>query len=161
MDVLAAAGRSCAVTLDIHTVDALSVPIPDQVPWRLVPGERLCNLTRDPFGRWVGRHIHPDKLSPSQPNNDQGIEQVKSNRRHHKQVHGGDLRCNPAIVSMRIQRDGFFMSLAPVLSLRSARNLLPRRDAGELIASSHFETGSCLPRSARSSTGRRRAVVCG
>jgi hypothetical protein len=24
MDVLAAAGRSCAVTLDIHTVDALS-----------------------------------------------------------------------------------------------------------------------------------------
>ena len=40
----------------------------------------------------LDHHIDPDEFPPSQPDNDQGIEQIKSNALHHKQVHGSDLR---------------------------------------------------------------------
>jgi hypothetical protein len=68
------------------------VPITDQILWRFIPREGLTNLPRDPFGSRLRRHIDPDKLSPSQPNNDEGVEQIKGNRRHHKHIHGGNLR---------------------------------------------------------------------
>ena len=50
------------------------------------------NLLRDPFGRRMGRHIDPDKLSPCQPDHDKGIEQVKSDGWHNEQIHGGNRR---------------------------------------------------------------------
>jgi hypothetical protein len=37
-------------------------------------------------------HVDPDKLAPSQPDNDQNVQQVKADGRYHKQVHGRDLR---------------------------------------------------------------------
>jgi hypothetical protein len=67
------------------------VAITDQIAWRLVPGECFGNLLRDPFGRRVGRHIDPDKLSPRQPDHDKSIEQVKSDGWHDEQIHGGNL----------------------------------------------------------------------
>src|SRR5262245_66651004 len=38
------------------------------------------------------RHIDPDKLSSSQPDDDQNIEQIEADGRNHKQIHGCDVR---------------------------------------------------------------------
>ena len=57
-----------------------------------MPGESFSNLLRNPFCRWVGGHIDPNKLSPSQPDNDQDVEQVEADGRRHEQIHGGDVR---------------------------------------------------------------------
>jgi hypothetical protein len=54
---------------DGSTVDP--VAIADEVAWGLIPGEGFNNLLPDPFCRRVRGHIDPDKLSPSQPDNDQ------------------------------------------------------------------------------------------
>ncbi len=69
-----------------------TISITDQVAWRLVPGESLGDLPRDPFGRRVRRYVDPDKLAPSQSDNDQGVEQVEPNGRHDNQVHRRNLR---------------------------------------------------------------------
>jgi hypothetical protein len=41
---------------------------------------------------WVGCHIDLDKLAPSQPNNDQNVEQAKDDGRNHEQIHSRDVR---------------------------------------------------------------------
>jgi hypothetical protein len=46
-------------------------------------------LLRDPFCRRVRGHIDPDKLAPSQPDNDQNVELDKADGRDHEQIHGG------------------------------------------------------------------------
>ena len=68
------------------------VAIADEVAWGLIPGEGFNNLLPDPFCRRVRGHIDPDKLSPSQPDNDQNVEQVKANGRNHEQIQGCDVR---------------------------------------------------------------------
>ena len=73
---------------DNATVDA--VAITDQIAWRFVPGKCFDNLLRNPFRCRMGRHIDPHKVSPCQSDNDQGVEQLKSDSRHNEQVH----RCN-------------------------------------------------------------------
>ena len=75
---------------DGSTVDP--VAIADEVAWGLIPGEGFNNLLPDPFCRRVRGHIDPDKLSPSQPDNDQNVEQVKANGRNHEQIQGCDVR---------------------------------------------------------------------
>src|SRR5262249_6017077 len=49
-------------------------------------------LLRDPFCRRLCCHIEPDKLSTSQPDNDQNVEQVEANRRDHEQIHSCDVQ---------------------------------------------------------------------
>jgi len=75
---------------DGSTVDP--VAIADEVAWGLIPGEGFNNLLPDPFCRRVRGHIDPHKLSPSQPDNDQNVEQVKANGRNHEQIQGCDVR---------------------------------------------------------------------
>ena len=41
-------------------------------------------LLRNPFRRRVRRDIDPHKVSPRQPNNDKGIEQLKSDGGHNE-----------------------------------------------------------------------------
>jgi hypothetical protein len=66
-------------------------------------GPIFGNLPRRPFGGRVCRHVDPGKLAPSQPDNDQKVQQVKADGRDHEQVHGRDLRqmvaqkCAPAL----------------------------------------------------------------
>ena len=40
-----------------------------------------ATLARDPFCRRILCNVDPDQLSPVQPNNDEGIEQVEANGR--------------------------------------------------------------------------------
>jgi hypothetical protein len=63
----------------------------DEVAWRLIPRESFGELTCDPFGSRVCRHIDPDQVSPVEPDDDEGIEQVKVNGRDNEQVHGSDV----------------------------------------------------------------------
>ena len=58
----------------------------------LTPGECFGNLLRDPFGGRVMRSRDPDKLAPSQPDNNQNVEQVKAEGRRHERVHDCHLR---------------------------------------------------------------------
>src|ERR1700730_524890 len=69
-----------------------SVPITDHVTWDLIPGERLSNLLRDPFGRRVRCHVDPDKLSPRQADNDQYVELDKTDGWNHQQIDGCHVR---------------------------------------------------------------------
>src|SRR5262249_2704898 len=68
------------------------IPIADQVAWGLTPRECFAQLLRDPFCRRVRCHIDPDKLSASQPDNDQNVELDKADGRDHEQIHGRDVR---------------------------------------------------------------------
>ena len=49
-------------------------------------------MLRYPFCRRACCRIDPDKLSASQPNNDQNVEQVKADGWDHEQIHGCDAR---------------------------------------------------------------------
>src|SRR5262249_5751001 len=62
---------------DDGAVDA--IPIADNVVRGLVPRESLGQLARDPFGGRIGRHVDPDEVSPVQPDDDEGVEQVEAN----------------------------------------------------------------------------------
>jgi hypothetical protein len=72
-----------------HAVNA--VPVPDHVALRLVPGECLRCLTRDSFGGWMSGDVDPDELSAVYPNDDECIEEVETDRRDNKQVHGSNI----------------------------------------------------------------------
>src|SRR5215813_8291840 len=91
---------------DRNTVNPVSIA--DQVAWGLIPGEGFGNLPRNPFGGRVCGHVDPDKLAPSQPDNDQNVQQVKANGRNHEQVHGCNLR-------QMVAQEG-----APALTTRAA-----------------------------------------
>jgi hypothetical protein len=60
--------------------------------WGLIPGKRLSNLLRDPFGCRVCCHVDPNKLSPSQADKDQYLELDKADGWNHQQVHGSNVR---------------------------------------------------------------------
>ena len=45
------------------------IPIADEVTGGLVPGERLRNLTRNPFCCWMPSDVDPDKRPSIQPDN--------------------------------------------------------------------------------------------
>src|SRR5262249_16422852 len=75
---------------DDGAVDA--IPIANNVVRGLGPRERLGGLAGDPFGGRIGRHVDPDEVSPVQPDDDEGIEQVEAKCRDNEQVNGGDVR---------------------------------------------------------------------
>ena len=51
-----------------------AIPIADEVARSLIPGERLCYLTRDPFRCRMSCDPDPDKGSTVEPDNDEGIK---------------------------------------------------------------------------------------
>src|ERR1022692_2812388 len=76
---------------DDITVDAISIT--NEVARSIIPRECLCYLVRDPFFGWVRCYIDPDKVSAIQTNDDEGIEQLETDCRSNKQIHGRDFRC--------------------------------------------------------------------
>src|SRR6202163_2815432 len=68
------------------------VAIADEVVRSLIPGKGLRYLTCNPFGRGICCDVDPDKVSAVEPDDDEGIEQVETDRWNHEQVHGGDVR---------------------------------------------------------------------
>src|SRR5260370_13258735 len=71
-------------------VDLISIP--DQVARSLIPRKCLCDLACDPFRGWMRCDVDPDKVSARQPDDDQAVEQIKTNGWNNEQVHGGDVR---------------------------------------------------------------------
>src|ERR1700733_12878138 len=68
------------------------VAISDQVARGLIPRKCLRYLTCNPFDRRICCDVDPDKVSAVEPDNDEGIEQVETDRWNNEQVHGGDVR---------------------------------------------------------------------
>jgi hypothetical protein len=57
-----------------------------------VARECFCELARDPIGGRIGCDIDPDKISATEPDDDESIEQVETDGRNTEQVHGGNVR---------------------------------------------------------------------
>src|SRR5882672_1153138 len=67
------------------------IPIADEVVRSLIPGKGLRYLTCNPFCRRICCDVDPDELSTAEPDDDEGIKQVETDRWNHEQVHGGDV----------------------------------------------------------------------
>src|SRR3981189_1927408 len=68
------------------------IPIADEGARSLLPGKGLRYLTCNPFGRRICCDVDPDEVSAVEPDDDEGIEQVETDRRNNEQVHGGNVR---------------------------------------------------------------------
>ena len=68
------------------------VAIADEVVRSFIPRKCLRYLTSNPFGRRICRDVDPDEVSAVEPDNDEGIEQVETDRWNNEQVHGGNVR---------------------------------------------------------------------
>src|SRR4029450_201552 len=97
--ILPRRGRRYRLIPDAHGANSAqgdfainAISIPDEGAWCFIPRECLSQLTRNPFCRWILRNVDPDQLSPIQPDDDEGIEQVEANGWDNKQVHGRDVR---------------------------------------------------------------------
>ena len=75
---------------DDGTIDA--IPVADHVARSFIPRECFRDLARNPFRGRMWCDVDPDQLSAIQPDDDEGIEQVESDRWNNEQVHGGDVR---------------------------------------------------------------------
>src|ERR1019366_7852716 len=61
--------------------------------WNFRKGQEcLGQLARDPFSRRVCCDVDPDQVSAIQPNDDEGIKQVKADGWGNEQVHSRDVR---------------------------------------------------------------------
>src|ERR1700736_6170672 len=67
------------------------VAIADEVARSLIPRKCLRFLTSNPFCRRVCRDVDPDEVSAVEPDDDEGIEQVETDRWNNEQVHGGNV----------------------------------------------------------------------
>src|SRR3984885_10024744 len=67
------------------------VAITDEVVRSLIPGKCLRYLTSNPFGRWICCDVDPDEVSAVQPDDDEGIEQVKTDSWNNEQVHSSNV----------------------------------------------------------------------
>src|ERR1700749_5118045 len=61
---------------DDRNVDAITVP--DHVARSLIPRKCFSYLACNPFGRGMCCDVDPDEVSPVEPDDDEGIEQVKT-----------------------------------------------------------------------------------
>src|SRR4030081_2251808 len=68
------------------------VPIADEVVRSLIPRKGLRYLTCNPLRGRVGCDVDPDEVSAVEPDDDEGIEQVETDRWNNEQVHGGNVR---------------------------------------------------------------------
>jgi hypothetical protein len=67
------------------------VAIADEVVRSLIPRKCLRYLTGNPFCRRVGCDVDPDEVSPVEPDDDEGIEQVETDSWDDEQVHGSNV----------------------------------------------------------------------
>src|ERR1700737_5436694 len=65
------------------------VAIADEVGRSLLPGKSLGQLACNPFCCRVCCDVDPDELSAVEPNDDESIEQVETDRRKNKRAQGG------------------------------------------------------------------------
>src|ERR1700732_4307176 len=68
-----------------------AIPIANEVLRGLIPRKSLRDLTCNPFGRGICCDVGPDELSAAEPDDDEGIEQVETDRRNNEQVHGDNV----------------------------------------------------------------------
>src|SRR5258708_8466498 len=68
------------------------VAIADEVARSIFPRKRLRYLTCNPFCRRMCCDVDPDEVSAVEPDDDEGIEQVETDRWNNEQVHGGNVR---------------------------------------------------------------------
>jgi 2-polyprenyl-6-methoxyphenol hydroxylase-like FAD-dependent oxidoreductase len=66
-----------------------AVAVADQVPWRLVKGEGLDHLPGDPFRRRMGGDVEVDDAAAVVAQDNEAVEQAKSDGRHDAEVDGG------------------------------------------------------------------------
>ncbi len=55
-----------------------------------MPRESLGDLSRQPLGRWMPRHLEPQQVSPVVPENQEGKKKFKIHRWHNAHVDGGN-----------------------------------------------------------------------
>jgi hypothetical protein len=67
-----------------------TVVVAHQVGWRRGPGKRLGNLTGQPLGCRMPRHLEPQQLSPAVTQNEECKQEIKGQRRHNAHIDGGD-----------------------------------------------------------------------
>src|SRR3984893_9979153 len=67
------------------------VAIADQEVRSLIPRKCLRYLKCNPFRRRVCCDVDPDEVSAVEPDNDEGIEQVETDRWNNEQVDGGNV----------------------------------------------------------------------
>src|SRR5262249_47645945 len=77
-------------TSDDAPIDAVAVS--DHIARSPIPRKCLRDLTGNPFRRWILCDVDPDEVSAVDPNDDECIEEVKTDRRDDEEVHGGNLR---------------------------------------------------------------------
>ena len=75
---------------DDGAIDLISIA--DEVMRRLIPGECLSELARDPFSRRICSDVDPDQVSAAQTDDNKGIEQTEANGRDDEQVHRSNVR---------------------------------------------------------------------
>ena len=80
--------RSLRVTAS--TID--TIPVTDHVARSFIPRECFCDLAHNPIRGRMRCDADPDQLSPIQPHDDVGVEQVEAKGRDNEQIHGGNLR---------------------------------------------------------------------
>ena len=68
-----------------------SVAVTDEVARCLSPWECFGDLSGDPLGGWICRHIGPDAPWPLQTQDDQPVEQFEPDRRNDEQIGTGDV----------------------------------------------------------------------
>src|SRR5271169_354798 len=68
------------------------IPIADEVARSFIPRKGLRYLTSNPFCRRICCDVNPDEVSAVEPDDDEGIEQVETDRWNNEQVHGGNVR---------------------------------------------------------------------
>src|SRR6267143_5757444 len=68
------------------------VVIADQVARGLIPRKCLRYLTCNPFRGRICCDVNPDEASAIEPHDNEGIEQVETDRWNNEQVHGGNVR---------------------------------------------------------------------
>src|SRR3984893_17382034 len=69
-----------------------AIAVSDHVARSLIPRKCFRYLTCNPFGRWICCDVDPDEVSATEPDDDEGIEQVEADSRNNEQVHGGNVR---------------------------------------------------------------------
>src|ERR1700674_566069 len=67
------------------------VAITDEVARSFIPGKCLRYLTSNPFGRRICCDVDPDEVSAGESDDDEGIEQVKTDGWNNEQVHGSNV----------------------------------------------------------------------
>ena len=75
---------------DNGAVDPIAVP--DHITRSSIPRKCLGELACNPLGGRAPRDVDPDEISAVQPDDDEGIEQVESDRWNNEQVHGRNVR---------------------------------------------------------------------